>query len=203
MNQYVSSVYRNAIAEANARAAAAEAQYEASQEPAPAPQNDDSTSNSSSESSIAIAHKKWMVKYGRVYLNQTEKNKRFNIFKQNFEYINSFNSAQNSSYQLGLNQFADLTEEEFLASHIGFKGSRLTNSPRMAPYNKSSLDCNENGGPWKPVKPSDVPASMDWRDKGAVTQPKNQHPCGNNLILNLIPLALMLNPTIPLHFLWL
>ncbi|KAI4331825.1 hypothetical protein L6164_016781 [Bauhinia variegata] len=44
-----------------------------------------------------------------------EKEKCFNIFKENLEYIENFNDAENYSFKLGLNYFADLTTEEFIA----------------------------------------------------------------------------------------
>lgn len=46
-----------------------------------------------------------------------EKEKHYGIFKANVEYIDSFNTAGNKPYRLSVNEFADLTNEEFKASH--------------------------------------------------------------------------------------
>ena len=103
-----------------------------------------------------------MAEYGRIYKDEKDKANRFQIFKNNVEYIESVNSAGNRSYKLGINEFADLTNEEFRAYHMGYKKSSL-------PY-KSAVFRYENV--------TEVPESLDWRKKGAVTDVKNQCNCG-------------------------
>jgi len=120
-----------------------------------------------SESSVVEAHQQWMMKYGRTYTNSYEMEKRKKIFKENLEYIENFNNVGNKSYKLGLNPYSDLTSEEFIASHTGFKvPSQLSNSKMKSvevPFNLTD----------------DVPTNFDWREKGAVTDVKNQGNCGN------------------------
>ncbi|KAL6542800.1 hypothetical protein OROHE_010320 [Orobanche hederae] len=92
------------------------------------------------------------------------KAKRLEIFSDNVEYIESFNDATAGakSYKLGLNEFADLTNEEFRASRNGYKLTEFRqNYPSMS-YTESDS----------------VPSSIDWRDKGAVTDVKSQGKCG-------------------------
>ena len=38
-------------------------------------------------------HEQWMTRYGRVYKDAAEKETRYNVFKANTEYIESFNKA--------------------------------------------------------------------------------------------------------------
>ena len=78
------------------------------------------------EMPMSARHEKWMAQYGRVYKDAEEKAHRFEIFKANAEYVQSVNRAENQTYWLGLNQFADLTNEEFKASYLGFKPKSLT-----------------------------------------------------------------------------
>lgn len=68
-------------------------------------------------------YEQWMARYGRVYEDTDEKEKRFKIFKENVAYIESFNGAVNKPYKLGINQFADLTNEEFIATQNRFMGA--------------------------------------------------------------------------------
>ncbi|KAL5987862.1 Senescence-specific cysteine protease sag39 [Asimina triloba] len=105
-------------------------------------------------------HETWMIQYGRVYKDAAEKQLRFEIFKDNVEQIEAFNNAGGQSYNLGINQFADLTNEEFVATHNGFRPS----PKRMAT-------------PFRYENVTAVPATMDWRKKGAVTPIKNQQQC--------------------------
>ncbi|KAI8537524.1 hypothetical protein RHMOL_Rhmol09G0030700 [Rhododendron molle] len=69
------------------------------------------TSRSLQDASISEKHKSWMAHYGRVYKDSAEEEQRLKIFKDNVEYIESPNKAENRPYKLGVNQFADLTNE--------------------------------------------------------------------------------------------
>ncbi|KAK2987201.1 hypothetical protein RJ640_029086 [Escallonia rubra] len=121
------------------------------------------TSESLSEASLKERHERWMIRYGRIYKNEAEKAMRFKIFKDNAEFIESFNKAENHTYKLGINAFADLTNKEFRASHNGFK------SP--------SAPCKTTSFRYESV--ANVPSSVDWRDQGAVTAVKDQGVCGS------------------------
>ncbi|GAU26906.1 hypothetical protein TSUD_03090 [Trifolium subterraneum] len=84
------------------------------------------------------AHKQWMKKYGRTYANRTEMEKRRKISKQKLEFIekrNRINKAANISYTLGLNEYSDLTDEEFSATHNGLL---ISNTPDLPPPNQLS-----------------------------------------------------------------
>ncbi|CAL5183561.1 unnamed protein product [Lathyrus oleraceus] len=82
------------------------------------------------EPSVIKAHQQWMKKYGITYANSSEMEKRLQIFKENSEYIEKFNNAGKKSYTLGLNPYSDLTTEEFMASHTGFKVSNHVSSSK-------------------------------------------------------------------------
>ncbi|CAK9133251.1 unnamed protein product [Ilex paraguariensis] len=120
------------------------------------------TSRILSEASMNQRHEQWMSHYGRIYKDANEKEKRFKIFQQNVEYIESFNKAANRPYKLGVNQFADLTNEEFKTSRNKFKGHMC--SPATTSFKYENVTA--------------VPATMDWRKKGAVTSVKDQGQCG-------------------------
>ncbi|CAJ1978777.1 unnamed protein product [Sphenostylis stenocarpa] len=114
------------------------------------------------ETSLRERHEEWMVRYGKVYTDAAEKEKRFLIFKDNVEFIESFNAAANKPYQLGVNHLADLTLEEFTASRTGLKIPRELSKT-----------------PFKYEKVSDIPEAIDWRAKGAVLPVKDQGFCGS------------------------
>ena len=118
-----------------------------------------------SNSAMVERHEQWMAQYGRVYKNPAEKARRFEVFKANLAFIESFN-AGNHKFRLGANQFADLTNDEFRASktnQVGFKG-KPARVPTGFKYENVSLDA--------------IPTSVDWRTNGAVTPVKNQGGCG-------------------------
>ncbi|KAF8391255.1 hypothetical protein HHK36_023557 [Tetracentron sinense] len=121
-------------------------------------------SRSLHEASMPERHELWMTRFGRVYKDSEEKEMRFKIFQANVEFIDSFNGAGGRSYKLSVNEFADQTNEEFIASRNGYKRS----SPRKSIATSSFRYQNVTA----------VPSSRDWRKKGAVTPVKDQGQCG-------------------------
>jgi KDEL-tailed cysteine endopeptidase len=107
---------------------------------------------------------RWQAAYNRSYPTVEEKRRRFEVYRRNMEYIEETNRAGNLTYTLGENQFADLTQEEFLDMYT-MKGTM------------------GHGGGSKATNVSDegvavdAPTSVDWRSQGAVTPIKNQGTC--------------------------
>ena len=122
------------------------------------------------DTSTMEKHEQWMAEYGRVYKDAAEKEQRSKTFQANVELIESFNAAGNHKYKLGINQFADLTNEEFTAMYTGFKPSQASSGMATKSFKYESATA--------------VPASMDWRAKGAVTPIKDQGQCGIYVTIN-------------------
>uniref|UniRef100_A0A0D9W2N7 Peptidase C1A papain C-terminal domain-containing protein n=1 Tax=Leersia perrieri TaxID=77586 RepID=A0A0D9W2N7_9ORYZ len=118
----------------------------------------------SDDSAMVARHESWMAQYGRVYKDAAEKARRFEVFKTNVAFIESFN-AGNHKFWLGVNQFADLTNYEFKAmkTNKGFIPNTVRD-PTGFRYENVSIDA--------------LPATVDWRTKGAVTPIKDQGQCG-------------------------
>ncbi|KAK2971049.1 hypothetical protein RJ640_017201 [Escallonia rubra] len=69
---------------------------------------------------VMAVYESWLVEHGKSYNGLGEKEKRFQIFKDNFHFIDEQNAA-NRSFKLGLNRFADLTNEEYRSMYLGTK----------------------------------------------------------------------------------
>ncbi|GER56745.1 cysteine proteinases superfamily protein [Striga asiatica] len=102
----------------------------------------------------------------RAYYNKLDEptNDRFPAFRENVLRIHHFNQLD-EQYKLGLNQFSDLTAHEFAARH------------GCQPGPHQPLDLLEEEFSQLEYHTSDVPTSVDWRAKGAVTYVKNQLNC--------------------------
>ncbi|KAG7593253.1 Peptidase C1A papain C-terminal [Arabidopsis thaliana x Arabidopsis arenosa] len=119
---------------------------------------------------VAEHHQQWMTRFSRVYSDELEKQMRFDVFKKNLKFIEKFNKKGDRTYKLGVNEFADWTKEEFIATHTGLKG--FNGIPPSEFVDEMIPSWNWNV--------SDVagPEIKDWRYEGAVTPVKYQGQCG-------------------------
>ncbi|KAJ6970639.1 hypothetical protein NC653_035043 [Populus alba x Populus x berolinensis] len=119
-----------------------------------------------SEESLWDLYEKWRSHH-TVSTSLDEKRKRFNVFRANVLHVHNTNKMDRP-YKLKLNKFADMTNHEFRTAyasskvkhHTMFRGAPLGNGSFMY----GNID--------------KVPASIDWRKKGAVTPVKDQGKCG-------------------------
>ncbi|ALC40945.1 Cp1, partial [Drosophila busckii] len=105
--------------------------------------------------------------FGRGYKSLKEELQRREIFISNKRLINEHNKrfrAGLESFEKGVNQFSDLTFEEFERLYLS----------KLNPYHNNTLEKSV----FEPAE-GDVPDSIDWRTKGAVTPVKDQGQCGS------------------------
>lgn len=103
------------------------------------------------------------IKYERNMLSGQEHDIRKNIFAANLKFIEKHNAEHalgHHTFTVGINQFADLTNEEFVKQFTGFAAA--DDLP------ESSVEVTVTR-----------PASIDWRRHGAVTPVKDQGQCGS------------------------
>jgi len=109
----------------------------------------------------------WLVKHGKVYNALGEKERRFEIFKDNLRYIENHNIVENQSFKLGLTKFADLTNEEYRSKFLGTRPRKSKGLLSASKSDRYAVHDNE-----------ELPESVDWRVKGAVNPVKDQGQCG-------------------------
>ncbi|KAL7127913.1 hypothetical protein ABFS83_14G281700 [Erythranthe nasuta] len=108
----------------------------------------------------------WLEKHSKKYETLEEKLHRFEIFKDNLKHIDEKNKAS-TNYWLGLNEFADLSHDEFKKMYLGFKVDDEMPKRKDSPEEFKYRDFEA------------LPKSVDWRKKGAVAAIKNQGSCGS------------------------
>jgi hypothetical protein len=125
----------------------------------------------------------WLARNPRPYADQNTINpaeimRRFSIFRDNLHYVRAHNEGERSPFKLGLNKFADLTNEEFKSMYLvgGLLQKSLNRSRNGSDDNRDS----RNGDQLPFELPIDkvLPKSVDWRKKGAVAPPRDQGACG-------------------------
>jgi KDEL-tailed cysteine endopeptidase len=125
--------------------------------------NNFSATKAVASASIRSAFQEWKVKYAKTYKSPKEEAYRLSVFNANFLKVAKHTD---SSFKVGLNLFADLTEQEFLAKYTGLNSMPVRN----AGVKVGNL-------PTKSV--SQQPTTVDWRQQGAVNAVQNQGQCGS------------------------
>ncbi|XP_028782606.1 ervatamin-B-like [Neltuma alba] len=115
----------------------------------------------------------WMKQHARMYPNSEESESRYQIFRMNLKHIKETNAKRSNSsgggYRLGLNKFADMSPEEFKRVYLRQLPAPTTTNPATT-ASRSGYVKQDSCTP---------PASVDWRQKGAVTPVKDQQRCGS------------------------
>jgi len=121
------------------------------------------------EKQIRIAYSEWQTRYGKLYATPSESHYRLATFSKNYKMIKDHNSGVGSSFTMGLNEFADLTTEEFLKKRTGLL--------KMPDSMIESLKKYEV--PLQQHLQESVDSEWDWSLKGGVGDIKNQGECGS------------------------
>jgi KDEL-tailed cysteine endopeptidase len=117
--------------------------------------------------------RQWQATHNRSHLSMEERLRRFQVYRDNVEYIDTTNRRGDLTYELGENEFADLTQEEFLARYASSYDGASDDTGTMMPAGGGNADLWSSGGEDNSLE-APPPPSMDLRAKGAVTPPKSQ-----------------------------
>jgi len=118
--------------------------------------------NAEVQPAMDIMWEEFKAAHGKTYNGDEDEKKH--VFANNVAYILSENRKGNT-HTLGVNQFADLTNEEYKTTYLGYKSSQRWGSlPHMGEH-------TYNG--------EELALSVDWTTKGAVTPVKDQGQCGS------------------------
>lgn len=66
-------------------------------------------------SSIEDNWSNFKINFNKTYKNSEEETKRFEIFKENFEFITNHNGNKTFKFKVHVNRFADVSEDEVVA----------------------------------------------------------------------------------------
>jgi len=115
------------------------------------------------------------AKHHKSYAHADEEDKRFNIFADNLDFIDRHEANANRTFTLQMNEFGDLTNEEFVGMLATYR------KPTKKSSNTTSSDSSSSASaPAGTVLGATlIPASVNWTALGKVTPIKNQGQCGS------------------------
>jgi C1A family cysteine protease len=111
---------------------------------------------------IETEFSKWVENNNKVYDSNDEYQYRLAVFASNLEMIQTLNEASNGGATFALNEFADLSPEEFRGYYNGYAPVEKTDRPQ--------LELTDDVA---------APSSFSWITEGKVTAVKNQAQCGS------------------------
>ena len=110
----------------------------------------------------------WKREHGRDYDSDEVEQHRHAIWEANKKYVDEHNKmADKIGFTLAMNQYADLTNEEFRRNVNGLLPRDFSRPREGANVRRVNFNV------------SDLPDTVDWRTKNVVTPVKNQGTCGS------------------------
>ncbi|CAA7403736.1 unnamed protein product [Spirodela intermedia] len=129
-----------------------------------------------SEEEISWLYDEWLMTVDRTYEEPGERQRRFEIFKDNLLFIDEHNHPKNNhTYTIGLNELADLSYEEYQAKYLI---PSIGENPLFSSGRGDELATEERGDGIL----EQVPDFKDWRIDGSVSAVINQGSCGKELL---------------------
>lgn len=123
------------------------------------------------------AFSEFIGRHGRSYATKDEHMGRFDIFKLNYRDV----KAHNEKYQAGeigwekaVNQFTDMTAEEF---HARYLSADFLDKPDLPEISESEIEETDDSRPHM-VQASHVPDYINWYEAGKVSESVDQGGCG-------------------------
>ncbi|XP_067367167.1 cathepsin S, ortholog2, tandem duplicate 1 [Channa argus] len=119
------------------------------------------------DSSLNLHWELWKKTHNKMYQNEVEDAHRRDLWEKNLKFISMHNleaSMGIHTYELGMNQMGDLTQEEIQKSYATLR---------------PPTDIQRAPSPLTRTSGATVPDTMDWREKGVVTRVKMQGACGS------------------------
>jgi len=117
---------------------------------------------------VAARFEQFKAEHGKRYASAAEESLRLANFAASLDTIAAHNSRPDRTWGMGINQFSDMSDEEFEQRVL------------MAPQDCSATSAASSAAAAATSsRARDLPEHVDWREKGVIPEVKNQGHCGS------------------------
>jgi C1A family cysteine protease len=128
-------------------------------------------------------------RHGKKYKDGLEHRARFGVWKENLGYVRKWNADSSRSFQLGMNEFSDLSDDEFAASYLNSGlHEEYKNSETFRGLEESLIQTGAGAGVESEAQAGfydirwhkntgKAPDTADWTKVGAISAVNNQAKC--------------------------
>ena len=141
--------------------------------------------NTPEEEKVFQKYQKFLHKFNKTYSTVQELNQRFQVFLENYQKLveirnlndTEIDDSEEDRLHLGVTEFFDLSDSEFQSQYLSYSVSDEELHEAQTPSENNYQTTNETET--DNLRHLQVlPASFDWRSRGAVGVVKNQGSCG-------------------------
>lgn len=126
--------------------------------------------NKKGEEEELRAYINFMAKYQKVYATKEMSANRYSVFRNKYRQVRDHNSNKNAPFTLAINQFSDISDQEFEAKMNGLKVHPLRQEKVLASSIKDKIVLQQE---------TPLPEYVNWYKQGVVTKPYSQLSCGS------------------------
>lgn len=129
-------------------------------------------------------------RHGKRYRDALEHRARFHVWRDNLGFVRKWNADSSKSFQLGMNEFADLTDDEFAAGYLNsnLHEEYLKSETFQSESEETLLQEGAGAGTETAAQAGyydirwhkntgKAPESADWTKVGAISEVNNQAKC--------------------------
>jgi len=117
------------------------------------------------DAEVLAAFDEFKAEHRRRYATPEEETVRLGHFRSSLETVRAHNERPGRTFEMGLNQFSDMSDDEF-------SRGILMQPQACSATHVSSLSARAPPG-------VDLPPHVDWRERGVISEVKNQGNCGS------------------------
>jgi len=129
----------------------------------------------------------FVKQHRKKYKDHQEYSKRYGVWKENLSFVRKWNNDGSRSFDVGMNEFADLTDDEFASNYLNknlhqeYLNSETFKGESLLQESAGDTQGAKDTTGWYDIRwhknTGSAPKHQDWTKRGAVSAVNNQAKC--------------------------